>query len=265
MRTDLVLFMGQSNMAGRGEAEKAPVCALEAGWEFRPVSDPGRPYPIREPFGLEENRKGGIWDEGRKKGSLVSSFVNAYHQASGRRVAAVSASEGGTSTYDWLERLVWDAADRLERAKAYLEETGAAPEHIFMVWCQGETDGDRGTTPEQYRRNFAKILEIMRKSGVQDCFLIQIGHFHEGFCPEGVGGVDSRTLEERYGRVREAQAQICREMEHVYPAGSFEGYRELMKDSFHYRQEAYNEVGRLAGEEAARVLEAGRQGGLAKL
>ena len=35
----LVLFMGQSNMAGRGEAEEAPGVSEEAGYEYRAVSD----------------------------------------------------------------------------------------------------------------------------------------------------------------------------------------------------------------------------------
>ena len=58
-RADLFLFMGQSNMAGRGETcaawpEGAPALLEGAGWEFRAVSDPTRLYPIGEPFGVNE-------------------------------------------------------------------------------------------------------------------------------------------------------------------------------------------------------------------
>lgn len=56
---DLMVFMGQSNMAGRGEAEEAVQCPEEAGREFRAVSDPTRLYPVREPFGKEENHPSG--------------------------------------------------------------------------------------------------------------------------------------------------------------------------------------------------------------
>ena len=50
---DLFLFMGQSNMAGRGVTcsrfpQSAPACLPGAGWEFRAVSDPNRLYPAAE-------------------------------------------------------------------------------------------------------------------------------------------------------------------------------------------------------------------------
>ena len=41
MRTvDLLFFMGQSNMAGRGEAALAPVVAPGMGYEYRPSPTP---------------------------------------------------------------------------------------------------------------------------------------------------------------------------------------------------------------------------------
>ena len=53
---DLFMFMGQSNMAGRGISsqewpETPPVLMPGAGYEFRAISDPTRLYPIVEPFG----------------------------------------------------------------------------------------------------------------------------------------------------------------------------------------------------------------------
>ena len=63
---DLVLFAGQSNMAGRGCAAEAAPCPEEAGWEYRAVSAPDALYPIGEPFGRHENVPGAL-DDGEKK------------------------------------------------------------------------------------------------------------------------------------------------------------------------------------------------------
>lgn len=58
---DLFLFMGQSNMAGRGTVnniweEPAPVIIPGAGYEFRAITDPAKLYDMVEPFGVKENR-----------------------------------------------------------------------------------------------------------------------------------------------------------------------------------------------------------------
>lgn len=57
---DLVLFMWQSNMAGRGSAVRATVCTNGHAYEFRAVSDPTRLYPVKEPFGSSEDDSSNI-------------------------------------------------------------------------------------------------------------------------------------------------------------------------------------------------------------
>ena len=69
---DLFLFMGQSNMAGRGISnnnwpEKPPALISGAGFEFRAISDPSKLYPIEEPFGVNENNPKGIFEPNKKK------------------------------------------------------------------------------------------------------------------------------------------------------------------------------------------------------
>ena len=85
---DLFMFMGQSNMAGRGIVtekypEKAPSLTKGAGYEFRAVSDPNQLYPISEPFGHNENHNNGIDDKNLKTGSMVTAFTNAYYKNTG--------------------------------------------------------------------------------------------------------------------------------------------------------------------------------------
>lgn len=98
---DLFLFMGQSNMAGRGVTnekwqQKAPKLIEGAGVEFRAISNPAKLYEIEEPFGVYENNPEGIFEPGMKTGSMVTAFVNAYYEKTGRSILAVSASKGGS-------------------------------------------------------------------------------------------------------------------------------------------------------------------------
>lgn len=253
--TDLILFAGQSNMAGRGEAEAAQKCPPSVGLEYRAVTAPDRLVPIEEPFGYAENRAGGIDDETKKSGSMVSAFINAYAAATGRSVVAVSASEGGTSTARWLEALAADAAERLRSARAFLQGQGAVPAHVLVVWCQGETDGDHGVTGGEYRQNFARIWDMLKQAGAEQCGLVQIGHFNYAAYPTSREGEDSLAVDARYEVIRLAQEQLCRDLPDVAMVGSFAPCISLMKDHFHYHQQAYEEVGAQAGTAFGKMMQ----------
>ena len=252
---DLFMFMGQSNMAGRGivtpeHPEPAPEPLPNAGYEYRAVSDPGKLVPISEPFGRAENRRGGIDDGDMKTGSMVTAFVNAYYTRTGVPVVGVSASKGGSVISQWRPggAYLTDAIDRLGSAADFLRGNGVAVRHRFMLWCQGESDADIGNTGTAYTRDFTHMLDAMTSHGIERCFLVQIGRFN------GTG----RT----YAPMRELQDRIAAENEHVTTVSRlFEEMKErgLMKDLFHYFQQAYNEVGRDAGKNTAEyVLAAAR-------
>lgn len=253
MDVDLAIFMGQSNMAGRGEAAEAAQCDSRAGFEFRAVSDPGRLYPIREPFGVSENRSEGIDDGARKTGSMVSAFAGRYFEKTERPLVAVSASVGGTTSGRWAMSLVQDAAQRLKLARGFLDAQGIRMAHIFMVWCQGESDGDNGVSGQAYRDNFFHIYTKMQAQGVEKCACIQIGHFNYLKYPDGIRGLEGKGLDLQYGVIRDEQEAICRESRDILLAASFSDYLTAMKDPFHYCQGAYNEVGFQAADAFARV------------
>ena len=244
---DLIMFMGQSNMAGRGiVSEKWPQpavkCKTDVGYEFRAISDPTKLYYIEEPFGVNENNPDGINEPGMKTGSLVSAFVNAYCETSGVPVIAVSASKGGSKIESWQgnDDYLTDAIERFKRAWEYCEANDIAIRHRFMVWCQGESDGDAGTSPEEYCRLFLNMLDKTLAAGIEKCFLIIRGEYN------GAGDVD-------YSTIRNVQLGIAEDNEDVVlVSNDFYKMKErgLMKDAFHYYQQAYNEVGRISGERA---------------
>ena len=135
-----------------------------------------------------------------------------------------------------------DALNRLADARNWLSHHEYRVRHTFVLWCQGESDGDAGTKKEDYLRRFDAMLHTMLRSGVEHFFLIRIGHCNA----EGAFS--------RYVPIMEWQEEIAASHDAVTMVSRrFSAMRErgLMKDAFHYYQAAYNEVGTEAGKNTA--------------
>lgn len=249
-RVDIVIFMGQSNIAGRGVTseqwtETAPAVTEGAGWEYRAISDPSKLYPIEEPFGVYENLNGYIDDGTKKTGSLVSSFINAYYAGNGKvPTVAISASKGGTSIAGWSGNGLYlvDALIRLKSAQDFLAQSDRRVRHTYAVWCQGETDADIHTSKEEYVSRFTDMVSRLKEAGVEKVFMISIGHIND----------DSQR--DLYEEMIAWQAELAAQNpDVVMVSDDFVTMRErgLMKDTFHYYQAGYNECGEIAGKNAA--------------
>ena len=136
----------------------------------------------------------------------------------------------------------------------WLTENGYTILHKYMAWCQGETDGDRNTSADvkkaNYKAEFIPIFNAMKAAGIEKCFMIRIGEYN------GVEQID-------YGPIILAQNEICQENEDVVMVStSFASMkaRGLMKDTYHYYQEGYNQVGEQAGYWAAVYRQYHREG-----
>lgn len=239
---DIAVFAGQSNMSGRGNAADATVCDINAGFEYKSVSNPLTLVPIIEPFGLGEDRKGAIYDYNsdgttKRMGSMVSAVVDEYYKQTGRQLVAVSASIGGTSTSEWKANYIQDAVKRLDDTKTFLAANKINAGRIFIVWCQGETDGDNNISADTYTANTKELFNNFKQHGAEKCFMIQIGHYRDG-----------GTMDTRYGVIRNAQAALCENDSDFVLAGSLEPYKNDMKDKYHYNQTTYNAVGKTVGE-----------------
>lgn len=242
---DLAVFAGQSNMSGRGNAGEATVCDVNAGFEYKSVSNPLTLVPVEEPFGLHEDRDGAISDFNqngttKRTGSMVSAVVDEYYQQTGRQLVAVSASIGGTSTSEWKSNYIADATRRLDDAKKFLEANKINVGRTFVVWCQGESDGDANVSAQTYTENTKSLFDDFKAHGAEKCFMVQIGHYRDG-----------GTMDTRYGVIRDAQEALCAGDEDFVLVGSLEPYKNDMKDQYHYNQSTYNAVGKTAGENIA--------------
>lgn len=237
-QVDLVMFMGQSNMSGTGDSDEAPEVISGAGFEFKAVTDPTKLYHLKEPFGEFENRKDGIDDGDLKTGSLVSSFVNSYYSVTKVPIVAVSASAGGSTLHSWNKEgeMLPDAKERYKSAKNWLNDNGYTVRHSYMVWLQGESDGNKGTTKEDYKEALEEIVSVMKEEGVEKCFIIRIG---------------VRTEEPGlYDTIIEAQTELCQNNEDFILISTKAVELEnmgLMRDEVHYTQGGLNIIGADAG------------------
>lgn len=245
---DVFLFCGQSNMSGKGEASLAP--EVECGYEFRAVSDPEHLYRIYEPLGINENNEDGINDiwmdtyELRKKGGLISSFANTYYEETGVPIVAVSCSEGATTIEQWLPNTnrYADLVERCESAKSFLNSSeNYEIRYVYFVWCQGESDGDAGTTSEIYYDRLQSLTDTLVEEGIVDkCMIIETGN--------------NASNVELYRGIQEAQVKLCEDSNNcilISKSAKFFVENGLMKDNYHYTQEGYNLLGEEAGKNAA--------------
>lgn len=256
---DLFMFMGQSNMAGRGIVsnawrESAPRIIEDAGYEFRAISDPTTIYDIKEPFGINENNEEGIDDGIKKTGSMVTAFINAYYKNTGVTVIGVSASKGGSTLAQWQpdskEGYLKDSVERFKSAVSFLETNGFHIRHKFMLWCQGESDGDMHTSEKDFKSQFNTVLKTMMDAGIEKMFMVRIGNCN-------IPG-----SEDRYKDYIRYETEIAQENKNVVMVScDLAGMKKrgLMKDDFHYYQAGYNECGTDAGVNAAYYVNCGKE------
>jgi len=247
---DLVIFMGQSNMAGRGEnLALATICPNDYGYEFRAITDPTKLYSVAEPFGINENVVGAINDVAAvKTGGMVASLIKEYYLRTKVPVVGVSASEGSTSVIHFqpgTTRMI-DAKNRFNLAKNWLESNGYTIRHKYMVWDQGETDYEM--VASTYKDYLALTIEDMMTLGVEKCFLVRTG--------------DRQMDETIYDAMIDAQTEFCQTYTNVTMASviaaSFNNLG-IMKDIQHYTQVAYNLLGQDAGRNIAFYTNNGKE------
>jgi len=259
---DIFLFMGQSNMAGRGisdslHPEVAPQIIPGAGWEFRAVTAPDVLFPAEEPFGRLENRVGGINDERDERGPMktggpVVSFMNSYYEGCGHSVIGIAASKGGSTISQWQRGTEYldDALSRLSSLRNFLRDKDIRVGGTYVLWCQGENDAEADTPKDVYIRSFFSMVDELERHGVERIFMLRIGHSnHEG------------RLEwfDEMMRWQDEISNMRGDVIMVSHAYASMRERGLMKDGWHYYQQAYNEAGAECGRNAAYYLCTGKR------
>lgn len=254
---DVFIFMGQSNMAGRGEAADAIPCEEAHGYEFRAVTGndaDGWLYPVVEPFGKAENNdalQDGTGGDGKKSGGVVSSFCEAYYQETGVPVIAVSASVGNTSITQWVPGSDYftEALRRLNACLFYLDVySDFIVRNINMVWCQGCNDATKSTNGElDYPATLKTIVEAMQTEGFIDtCFLIPLSEY------------DNNKESSTKVQLANIQIELCEnDDDFVLASLKFRNVPPEMRDDPHFHQGIYNVTGWDAGKNVAKFIKTG--------
>ena len=236
---DLFIFMGQSNMVGRGVAAQAPKVPEGWGYEYKAISNPGKLLPVVEPFGLdEENSKSGVVDN-KRSGSMVSALIKTYYERTGVPVVGVSCSKGGTAISFWKPGggPLNDAISRYNATEKWLQENGYIIRNKYMFWLQGETDAYNKLSAETYRKSLkALVNEMLTKTSLEKCMMVRVGKL-------GKTVTSDFTL---CDGIIDVQTELCREYKEMVMASTMiAGFVEggQMYDYWHYTQEGYNMLG----------------------
>lgn len=115
----------------------------------------------------------------------------------------------------------------------------------FVLWCQGESDGDNKTAKEDYLYRLEKLWSELKTHDMERFFMI------------GIGNCNIEGAYDRYKPVQTWQKEFVEAHEDVVLVSTvYEGMLErgLMKDAFHYYQQGYNECGEDAGIHTAHYV-----------
>ena len=117
----------------------------------------------RSPSARWKTVPGGIFEPGMKTGSMVTAFINAYFEETHTPVIGVSASKGGSAIREWQpgSPFLEDALLRLRTAEKYLRTAAFPSGAASSSGVRGETDGDLGTVPSVYEKDFLRMLEAL--------------------------------------------------------------------------------------------------------
>ncbi|MDE6312178.1 MAG: Ig-like domain-containing protein [Lachnospiraceae bacterium] len=246
-QVDLIIFAGQSNMSGGGNAALAPTVIPGAGYEYRSVTAPNSLKAITEPFGKKEN-SGNLNDQNYKQGSLVSSFVNAYYRKTKVPVVAVSATRIGSSTFFWKDTLVKEAEERYKKANSYLKKRKLKIRHRYVVWYQGEAEGIYKVPGGVYSDNMKEIEKYFHQNcKIEKFFVIRIGKY---FGTE----FQSDTSANLYDEIIRMQTKLCLTDDNFVlvsvKAASFQR-EDYNPEGLHLNQKALNRLGTDAGKNTA--------------
>ena len=247
---DLFLVAGQSNAVGRGDSVLSIRVPLDHGYEWSPLMN--RLTDGNDPIANAAT------------GSAWPAFLKRWYELTGRRAVIVGAAKGGSAQHylatqgssdDWDDparggTLYAAAVARLDSALASLPTQGYTPVFRGILWDQGGRDakaigaGDIGIT--DYRSAFEAMIGRFRAryGRTTAMWIVRLGRESAGDRP---GWTEVRRIQDEVAAA-DPYAWIVFENAIDFPA---EG---KMADEVHYNQAGYNEIGRVAAENAAAAI-----------
>lgn len=228
---DFFMIAGQSNGEGRGVASLSGTVPIEtayflSGSEFSYLADPVG---------------------GALSGSAWPSFANAWRAATGRNAIFIEEATGGTGvipheteTWDISGPLYPAARDAFNAAIATISAvSGVTLSSANILWSQGEDDAEYIETGAATAADHVSGLTALFNAFKTNCPSLNAIYVSE------LGARRDGLKETQYAAVRAAQAEVCTAL--AYADIVFTGAKDFgtakMKDTFHYNQAGYNEMG----------------------
>lgn len=248
---DLVLFQGQSNMAGMATIPEEPDLVCEYGWQFHHANYKNGVtdsilIPIADGFGSGDcyydtdysaDVNGGVHNAG-----LQLSFACRYFELNKVPIVGVSCSYPGMNSNKFIPTSTdvnpnWNVQTntKMKDAIAYLEAQGYTIRRKYAMYLQGESDGDESFTANKHKSNLRAIFDsFVSNWGCEKVILVRIGNSN-----------DSSNYD-KYRTILQAQNELVYENDDILmgslKASTFRD-RGLMSDAWHYTLKGYRELG----------------------
>lgn len=246
---DILVFAGQSNMTGNGDASRAPKLKKGAGYAFNYVTNPRNFESLREPFGYGQDDDC-FENKEYARGSLVTAFVNAYYTNTNTPVIAVPASRVGTGSVFWKNTGYEGIIKRTNAAVSLAKKNKLHVRHVYLVWMQGETDAFAYMSGKEHTKNLQSMFKkIKKKTRIEKCLLIGIPSFYGDKDPASI----DKDVKTNYKKIQKAQTALCdtgNDFILISTKASRLSKAYLRSDGIHLTQKALNLVGTNAGKNA---------------
>lgn len=255
---DFFALIGQSNALGRGDAPEAPAVPSGQGLEY---VYPATFQPLVEPTGA--------WRANSEvpSGSLAAAWAVRWFELTGRQALIYNGAWGGSAQIREAATGIgghWDVENvtgvqryvgaLVDIDRAFVELAARSMPYVFrgVIWDQGGRDGQvidlgtAGVTKAIYKAKFQAMIAALRaKYGATlKVFVVRLGRPNAG---DTAGWLDVRTAQDEVVAA-DANTDFVHTDAINFPT------RGLMKDSFHYKQAGYNEIGELGAEVAEAVF-----------
>lgn len=247
---DVILFQGQSNMAGMAAIPQKPDIICEYGWQFHHKNykngETDVLIPIADGFGSGDNFYDSQYcadvNGGTHSAGLQLSFAKRYYELNKVPVVGVSCSFAGNSSDKFIPTNTtvnpnWNVQtnQKMKDCISYLEAEGYVIRHKYAMYLQGESDGDENFTAAKHKTNLRSIFDsFVSNWGCEKIILVRIGNSNDS------GAYD------KYRNILQAQNELAYEHDDIImgsmAASTFRD-RGLMSDVWHYTLEGYRELG----------------------
>ncbi len=188
---DMIIFCGQSNMQGQTEKPPEDLSVVQGAVEYRLVTDEA--VPLKHPVGESVDHFGRIFDCSKytdvhemlgdaallapvdNNANMVPMFCKSYVSTAKRHIIAVHTAKGSTEI-DYWQKGAPGYTMMSRKVTAAIKKT--APERIFFVWLQGESDAIKGLAKKEYKEKLRKLKDDLKKDfNVEKFGIILVGRF----------------------------------------------------------------------------------------